>query len=198
MSNRSDNFNRTDTTTNIGTPSDGGSAWVQQSGTWGISTNQGYDSDSGPQKTCVLEASSADVAVQVTVTVFSANVGLILRAADDSNYLLLSLTNGGAGIEIYKNVSGSFTLLQTIGNSIASADIFKFQAVGTTCKVYKNAVQIGSDQDVTGIGQTNTKHGLRTHNDATSRFDDFSITDMSVVIVVEEEEGLLFLPRVYW
>ncbi|HKQ22879.1 MAG TPA: hypothetical protein VJT81_00370, partial [Burkholderiales bacterium] len=37
---RTDNFNRGDTATAIGTPSDGGSAWLQLAGTWGIASNQ--------------------------------------------------------------------------------------------------------------------------------------------------------------
>lgn len=175
MSNRTDDFNRADSTTTLGTPSDGGSAWSVLSGTWGISTNRGYNVSGGGQEVAVLESSAADVDVQITLQTFSSNVGLILRATDDSNYILLSI-DGTA--ELYKRVGGSFTLLQGTSVTPLTGETWKLTASGNTVKFYKNGVQQGTDQDVSGIG-SDTKHGIRAHNDSTSRLDDFSITDLT-------------------
>jgi hypothetical protein len=96
VSNRTDNFDRADTTNNIGTPSDAGSAWTQSQGTWGIASNAGYESSAaGAQNIAQLEASLADVDVQVTLSNVSAgaDAGPVARFADTSNYLLWIYTD---------------------------------------------------------------------------------------------------------
>src|SRR5437868_11244363 len=121
MTNRSDNFNRADTTNAIGTPSDGGSAWSQVSGTWGISGNAAYESSGAATNlVAALEAAVADVDVQVTIPAGGTTLdhGLNARLADDNNYLLWIWTAGGAGLGLFKKVGGSFTLL---GSSVAWA-----------------------------------------------------------------------------
>lgn len=181
MGNRTDDFNRADTTNNIGTPSDGGSAWSQLSGTWGISSNQAYTSVSTSQAVCVLESSLADVDVQYTVNTYQQNnSGLIARSTDNSNYLLCSVGSGGTGTDpysliIYKRVSGSFTSLGS-NTYTHGTDTVKFSVNGSSLIGYINGVSKVSVSD--SFNSTATKHGMRNDTDVSSvaRFDTFSIT----------------------
>src|SRR5688500_3275217 len=125
MTNRTDNFNRADTTNGIGTPSDAGSAWSQLSGTWGISSNRAYESANTGQAVCVLEASASNVEVQVTLVTLNVDPGLIARAADDSNYILLAV--GTNGFLLYKKVSGSFTQLDSYVGTISAGAVIKLR-----------------------------------------------------------------------
>jgi hypothetical protein len=173
MTDRTDNFNRTDTTSNIGTPSDGGSAWSQLAGTWGINSNKAYESAGSSLSAVVLESSVSDVDVQATAVTVSAVVGLIARAADNNNYLNVSSASG-SGTSMYKRVAGSFTQLGSHATSAVDGDVLKFTVNGSSLTLYLNGVSRITATD--SAGSTNTQHGLRSHNDASFRVDDFSIT----------------------
>lgn len=178
MSNRADNFNRSDTTNNIGTPSDGGSAWSQLSGAWGISSNQGYESGAGVQRVCALDASSAVVTVQVTMASKGSDAGINWRAADSTNYILGAYTPVSSAMRIYKDVAGSFTQLGVAtGLTLADGDVIKGTVDASNAHTfYLNGVaKVGPVTD--SAGSTNTKHGIRANADSAARFDDFSITD---------------------
>ncbi len=178
MASRTDTFNRADSASALGTPSDGGSAWVAQSGTWGISSNQGYDVTGGSQETAVLEASASDVDVQVTLVLAGNSEGLIARSAGDNDYLLFVFQTSSNELYLYKRVGGSFTDLNggAVSSTITSTDVFKLSVSGSTVNCYQNGVlKIGPI--TTTAGQTNTKHGLRAHSSSGARFDTFSITD---------------------
>ena len=178
MTSRADNFTRANTSNNIETPSDGGSAWVQQSGTWGITSNQGYTSATTGYNSCVLEASVSAVEVQVTISYASTgpNAGLVVRAADDNNFIMLRAITG-TGLDLYTKIAGT---LNNIGNSpvaIASGDVFKLRADSADLlTVYQNGVARISVTNSTG--NTNTKHGMMSA-DTLGLFTAFSITDLS-------------------
>lgn len=174
---RSDNFNRADTTSGLGTPSDGGSAWVALSGVWGISSNQAYESAGGPHSVAVLDSGTADVTVQMTLTAVGGNnAGVVARASDDNNYLLLAIY-GGNTLEIYRRDAGSFvSLLAPVTSAYAAGDVFKLTVNGTSVTAYQNGVSKGTV--TSAFNQTATKHGLRSHQSIAHRFDDFSVTDL--------------------
>lgn len=191
MTNRTDNFNRADTANNIGTPSDGGSAWVQYSGTWGIASDQGYQSAvSTTNVECALESSVANVTVQVTIAAFEgvadAN-GLCARLADDSNYLLMFLQTVTNTIALYKKVAGSFTLLASASVTPAAGDVAKMTCDSSNLITgYRNGAALISATD--SAGSTNTKHGLwysAATGTGADRFDDFSITALGGVAAQE-------------
>lgn len=178
MSNRSDTFTRADSTSSLGTPSDGGSAWVAQSGQWGIATNRGYKfSDSNVWQHATLEASSSSVDVQVTVQTFRDGAGVIARVQNSQN-LLNFHGFSGTGYRVYKVVANSWTQLGTTNaGTPASGDVYKLTVDGSNnIKGYIGGslmVDAGADS----AGSTNTLHGLISYVGDTTRFDDFSITD---------------------
>lgn len=158
----------------IGTPSDGGSAWVVQSGTWSISSNKA-GCDSTASASCVLESSVAsNVYIEATFAFINAVNGLVLRSADDNNYILGQVINANS-IFISERVSGSFNTVASVGSlTFSHGDVIKF-AVGASndFTVYVNGVSklTGS----TSNGASNTKHGLYTNGDNSSRFTSITI-----------------------
>jgi hypothetical protein len=183
MTNRTDDFNRADSSSALGTPSDAGSAWVALAGTWGIVSNAAYKvANAATYEAATLESSVSDVDVEVTLTQIGAAAagGLVARATDNSNYIMTQHDAGGGNIYLFKRVAGSFTQLgSTYSGGIIPGDVLKLTCNGSSLTVYKNGVSIITATD--SAGSTNTKHGLFSHTAGTTdspRFDTFSITGL--------------------
>src|SRR5207249_737276 len=95
---RSDNFNRANGV--LGTPSDGGSAWVDPTSNFNVVSNQAGASGSGNQAPAVLEASASDVVIKATSSNLSRFFGLSARYSDSSNYIYAA----------FDAVSGNYTI----------------------------------------------------------------------------------------
>lgn len=181
MGNRSDNFDRANSNTALGTPSDGGTDWVAVSGTWGIDTNRGYNVSGGGSEIAYLESSAANVETQVTAVVLGSEASIVHRLADVNNYIMLIYGDSvGGQFLIYKNVGGVLTELATAAATFAANDVIKFRSNGNTHTGYLNDVQKITVDDA--AGSTNTKHGLRVNGTSAPRFEDFSITDLDAVV----------------
>ena len=185
MANRSDDFNRADNSASLGTPSDGGSAWVAAAGTFGIQTNKAakISSDSVWQ-TAYLEASTSSADVQGTITTNSANsLGLCARLADNNNFLMGYVSPGNA--YLFKRVGGTFTQIgTTYTGGFADQDVLKLTIDGSNnIALYKNGSSIKTGSGITD-GSTNTKHGLVFFNTTSVRVDDFSITDTGAAVYI--------------
>jgi hypothetical protein len=178
LTNRVDSFDRADTTTNIGTPSDAGSAWVELVGTtWGIISNQGYNSGASGDEICYLESSVADVDVQVTAVVAASVTGLYGRIADADNWLLMAF-RPATNNNIYKNVAGSVTSIASFTGAVSNGDVLRLEMTsGDVITAYQNTVQRMQATDA--AGSANTKHGLFANTDTSGRYDDFSITEIA-------------------
>jgi hypothetical protein len=172
MSNRSDNFNRTDSATALGTPSDGGSAWSALSGTWGISSNKGYHVDGTGQSAAVLDAGAGDCTVQVTISGSVGDDGFIFRATDNSNYFVYTY-GGGA---LYRQQAGSFTLIAVSSapfSGVVNPTTLKAVLAGSAINIFQDGALVLTVSD--SFNATATKHGLRSNGSSGVRFDDFSI-----------------------
>lgn len=80
-----------------------------------------------------------------------------------ANYLLCFLNLLGGTVALFKVTSGTYTLMFNTATGVSYADGRVLQMVksGNTVKVYYNAVQIGTNQDVTGLAcVNNTRHGM--------------------------------------
>lgn len=174
MSSRSDDFNRADSSSALGTPSDGGSAWVANAGTWGITGNRAYKvANDINWEAAHLEASTTQVEVQATAQTVG-NSALIVRLADNSNFIMGQVRSGN--LDIWKRVGGTFTQIgTTYAGAISSGDVIKLTVDGANLiSLYQNGTLRKSGTDSTG--SANTKHGLLVYS-VSSRWDDFSITD---------------------
>ncbi len=184
MSNRADNFNRTNQSP-LGTPSDGGSAWVAQSGggaQFKIVGNQAAeDFDSGETKD-TLECGSADGDIQVTIVTFGDQIGLVGRLSDVDNFLWLRAYSG-AGYDLFKKVANSNTNLGSYSTTPADGDVVLLSMSGNSLIVKINGVTRITATD--SFNNTATKHGLfasGAYLAGTARLDNFSFTDTSVTL----------------
>lgn len=174
MSNRADTFDRADGA--IGTPSDGGSAWVVIAGAWNVISNRAGMSNLTSLACAVLESSVSNVEVQATIPVLGSTPRLVARLADANNFLL-AYTNAGTTMQIYKRVAGTLTQLgSTYSGTVSAGDVLKFRVNGNDLIFYQNGVARVTTSD--GAGASNTQHGIGSHQDTTCRFDDFSITEV--------------------
>lgn len=174
MPNRSDNFNRANSASSLGTPSDSGSAWVALSGTWGINSNQGYLVTDNGDDLAYLEASLADVTVQVTrADNLGTHVGICFRVSDVNNYWVWHGNDSGRFLK--KFVSGSPTTVYSDASAINPNDVISVTASGSSITAYINGVSITNTTD--SFNSTATKSGIYSHfSDGTGRWEDFSIT----------------------
>lgn len=176
MTNRTDDFNRADSAVSLGTPSDGGSAWVAYAGTWGINTNRGYLATVTSQSVAALESSVSDIDVQVTAAVNGADYGIVGRLSDNNNYLM-GIAGTATNWRLYKRVAGAFTQIGSTGGfSPANGDVLKLTFNGSSLNFLVNGVSQVSTTD--SFNLTATKHGIRASSDIVVRFDDFSIVGL--------------------
>lgn len=181
---RSDNFNRPDSVSSLGAPSDGGSNWEVKH-QWGISGNAAYNSNSADQNIAILADTDSNVTVTADLSVVetSADLGLVLRATDIYQHLLVTFSRSAEGPRLFSvtgnSVIGStYTQIGTTGTgNINSGSVVKVDANGTSIKAY-----IGSTLVLdltTSAQQTATKHGIRQNGGAGSRFNSFSSVPFS-------------------
>ena len=170
---RTDNFTRANSTTTLGTPSDGGSAWVAQTGTWGINSNAGYCVTVTPNATAVLETSLSNVAVSITISTRGTFSGPVARAADANNFLMGVAEPGQ--LSMYKRVGGTFTQLSgSYFGAVADGDVLILRVNSSNLiEFVQNGVVRVSATDSAGSG--NTLCGWYASNDTTVRFDDLSV-----------------------
>jgi hypothetical protein len=186
MTNRTDNFNRADSTTALGTPSDSGSNWVALTGTWGIGTNKGYPVSVSGEGVAYLESSIADCDVQVTTPVVSNDCGIQCRVVDASN-MIIGWVAASTGWRIYKLVAGTYTQLgSTASGTPANNDVLKMNMSGNSLTFYANGVSKVAVSD--SAHNTATKHGLRSYNTTSVTFDDFSITALAASFIAAKPQ----------
>jgi hypothetical protein len=184
VSNRSDDFENRAATLAGSTPSDGGSAWVDSASKFATALEGGVGPmvcfEGGPgtattENQAWLEASTTDADVSAVIRRIDDAGGVILRVVDDNNYYLWR-AKADHTTELYKKVSGSFTLLATgsVGFTAGSGATLKGTCSGTTIKGYSGASQSASVTD--SALSAGTKYGIRT-NTAFQFFDSFSVTD---------------------
>lgn len=180
MSNRSDDFNRADSTTSVGSPSDGGSGWTVDRGTWGISTNRVYKNLSGSGSgvpAITLDCGSDAVTVAVTISVVGV-AAVCVRVLDENDLIYGNWDNAG-NFKLWKLVAGSPTQIgsTSAGNTVSAGDVLSLTVDASGNLTFK---QSGTSKitgtDTTGAGRT--RHGLANFASGT-RADDFSITDLA-------------------
>lgn len=177
MSNRSDNFNRSNSSSVINSPSDGGADWVTPVGTWGIISSKGYKSAPfGVWGIAYLEASSSSVDLQFAAYPWGAEyLSAMLRYVDSSNRIIVEIES--TFLKVFKIVAGTYTQLgSTYSGTISAGDVIKV-SVGSSnvYTVYQNGtlrITTGADS----AHSTSTKHGVTIYG-TTPSVDDFSITD---------------------
>lgn len=173
---RSDNFNRANAEP-LGTPSDGGSDWIESPGSMSIATNKARNLSSAAGQISVLETGSADGAVQVTVGTPSSgggdSTGVVVRYVDNNNYLLFLVSDTGA--TLYRVQTSDYTSIGSSPASVAADGMVlavTMSGSDIACK-FNGATVI---EATSSFQATVTKHGIRSDHDSAAQFDDFSFT----------------------
>ena len=181
MANRTDDFNRANNASALGTPSDAGSDWVALWGTWGISSNAGYNPSADMGAIAVLEASEADVDVQVTLAAEPSDedFGVVGRLTDDSNFLMAHLHFGFQELFLSRMEALSENVLDSVVGTYVAGDTIKLRMDGDQISVYHNDVLVIGPITET-FNETETLHGLVNYTASSgTRWDNFSITELT-------------------
>lgn len=169
----SDTFDRADSSSSMGT-ADTGQVWVALQHTWGIDTNRAYDTSASSDGTCYVESSNADCTIQVTLTTFGSKAGFTFRVQDLNNHYIIRMQSGTNDVVCFRRQGGTYNAQGN--NSItapANNDVIKMVLRGSLGLFYQNGVLKLAFSNSTF--STETKHGLHTLSDGTSRFDDFTV-----------------------
>lgn len=179
MAGRSDNFNRANSSTSLGIPSDGGSGWIAQSGTWGINGNAGYNVDGGSQETAVLQCGQPNGSVTITWGAFTSGSGqpdgFVVRATDANNYWLLAVGASNGETDLWKVQAGGFSqVVAQSGLTLTSGSSLSLVLAGNVYTLKQGATTVFTYTDTSNFNTTATKHGLRSETTTTQRFSAFA------------------------
>ena len=94
----------------------------------------------------------ADSWIVQTDGIANSGPGLMLRASDSAENCYVALASASGTIYIGKYLAGSYTALANFAASFVDNDRLRFEAEGTTLRVYRNQVLYGetTDSDITG------------------------------------------------
>lgn len=175
ISQASDTFTRSNSAGSWGTASDG-ETWVKGAGgaTLSIASNTGQMTGSTSSTTLFLGTNTtadAEALCRVSSTATGASVGLVLRAADTSNFYRVFVQ--GTSIKLSKTVAGATTTLTTTPVTFTASTLYwiRFRVVGSN--LYLNYWQDGTgepagwistatDTSLTGVG----RYGMRGNGGA--------------------------------
>lgn len=188
----SDTFNRADSSTGLGTSSSG-HAWSALHATLGISANKAY-SPGTLDRGGVLSTTQANVTVEADVTLSGtrAYVGLVGRALDTSNQLLviLDVTSTRNFCTLAKYDAGVFTELTFANTTLTLGSTYRLvlRMDGGAISVLIGGTTVLSftlsSADQTKFGAY-TKHGLYLYSgtssfdDRASRWDNFAVKSLT-------------------
>lgn len=176
-----DTFDRADQS-GLGTASDGKTWTLAGGGTWAISSNQATMSAPSDGALATVDAAATNMIVSVTAPTMtwsaSSNEGLSLvaRYADASNYYMVIAYAASSGIQVYKRVAGSNTLIANTATLLTAGQTLALSVVGTTVRVLVNGSQLLSVTD--SALSSGTRAGLRNQGGvATGKFwENFLVT----------------------
>jgi lysophospholipase L1-like esterase len=175
-----DTFNRTDSASAIGTPSDGGAAYVV-TGTWGINGNAAYCPGASAKVWAMRPLSGGTGMANASVEVVVAGSGLdnsaiALLNTDGSGYVLFISLGGNA--QLWKvDAAGTFSAISGLGNpTVTVGDTVKLVKTGSSLQALKNGVQMGTTQ-TDSTYPTVVRGGLYIYQpNTTVRYDSLTLT----------------------
>jgi hypothetical protein len=170
-----DDFNRTNSTTSLGSPVVGG-PYTVRTGVWGINNAEAYLTtvSSGAHVTFPA-AVNVDISYKPAISPGSqVQAGMLLRWVDANNHWLIQHRSGPA-VSLYRCNAGTYTEMANIGAWVLG-DIVGLKAYGDQIGLYRNGMQVALVQDH-WFSTAGTLAGLRNGGTTTARWDDVLVQD---------------------
>ncbi len=168
-----DSFDRSNGSTSLG--STGGFPWIITRGVAGISQNQAYFPNRCPAPGyALIDSGKTDGVLEVTLAANYQDARIPFRYIDENNYYWVE--RQGRNYMLAKRYQGRQSGLGNISQQPTDGDVIRIELNGPTIKVYVNGTLrlTRSDTSING-----TKHGIGVWCDNRTRFDNFSIRDIS-------------------
>ena len=147
-------------------------SWTSHSGTHGVRSNVARALTGTHNVAGVPAASFSNGYAQAEVLTSLLNHGPALRITDGSNYYMMR-RNTSTRVQVYKRVSGTFTLLSSITHTTSPGDTFKIEMNGTSWEAFVNGTSIG-----TGTDSAHASGEAGLYSTSTSReWDNFEASD---------------------
>jgi hypothetical protein len=183
MASMVDTFNRSNSTTSLGTSSDGSHTYTVRSGTAGISSNQAYFSAvSGGLGHADYNAGISDGWFELKISSMSNAPSLVYRWSNNT-------TDGwawgsdGTNLVLRKRVSNVYTTMYTRTGDLVTGDILGVRCVGNKHYLYLNGTYLTTVTD--SHNQTATRVGIRTSGTGT-RFDDLKSLEVAAASTLSD------------
>lgn len=166
----SDTFTRTSTTT-LGS-ADTGQAWTAHAGTWGTNGTQAYLVTQASDSFASIDVGKSDFDFSCDVTI-QGGPGLVFRT--NGTDFLLAFYNPGNGLQFYRRISGTYTLLGTAVTTLGAGSTATWRIVtaGSSLTLYVGGVQQLQVTEANLL--TATRVGLRVNDASASRFDNLTV-----------------------
>lgn len=165
-----DDFTGADSGAAIGAAVVGGS-WTAGVGTWGLSNNLAYLTAATGNAVATLTTTVSDCSIQVTLYTNVADMRLVFRLSDTSNYLYVERTS--TGYILGKRDTGANSTLASYVTTPLDGDEIRVVASGSAIKVLINGYERVSYTST--FNSTAVKHGIGSLSGASGRWNDFVI-----------------------
>lgn len=173
----SDDFNRADTDTGLGTSSSGHTWLTGGAGNsvWGIDTNRAKKVDGAIAAVAYIDSGVSDCTVEVTMATIDTRCGLSFRFSDNSNWWYLWWLTS-TSFQVRKVEGGSSSAVFSHTQTMANGDVLKVVLSGDQIGVYINDDLKTTITD--SFNQTAEGHGIyrESGGGGDPRWDDFSVT----------------------
>lgn len=184
-----DTFTRANSSSSLGNLESPVTAWVVPSGTFGITSNQAYNSSarSSVSEHAVVDVGVTEGSIEIYLTPDNTNAhcSVVFRYLDANNFMTCNFVRtagGDIGTALYKNVAGSFTFITgTTVNPLwsgTSQHKINISWSGTTVSLSVDDVAKYSNVSMGTTGlEANTKVGFGQYIDASAGDDGGTLYD---------------------
>lgn len=165
-----DTFNKSDNPTSLG-QTDTGIAWQPLVGTWGIISNNAYNSSNTIKGVAVVNAGVSDCKIIVTLGDVHTTSRIVFRAKNDGTSYY-SFSNGA--LSKYEN--GNFTSFSGSTSTYTKGDIVTIELNASSIKIWRNGNSVIQIND--GLNTTSTLHGIGSDS-SVAYFDNYLIKTLA-------------------
>lgn len=172
-----DSFDRDDSALSLGT-ADSGHVWTAHLGTWGISSNKGYNPSATSSAIATVDSGVVDCTVAVTLSghLSGAEPGIYVRYVDADNWIRF-VQGSDNNVYLQKRIAGVGGTVGSAANVRAEGAVLSVVISGTSVSGRVDGVEKAAGTVADAAVQDSTLHGVGTAgSDNLFRLEDFSVT----------------------